>query len=382
MTRIQFNRLEWAGAFGDIGTDLPLIVGIILASGLDPAGALITFGLMQVATGVVYRMPMPVQPLKAMAAIVIAQKVTAPVLLGGGLAIGVLMLVAASAGLLDWVGRLVPKAVIRGIQFGLGLQLGLLACKEYIPAAGPSGFVLAAVGMTIVLALGSHRRYPSALVVIALGVAYAAATGLDLSLIQAGFGLSWPVVHAPAASDIGAGLLLLALPQIPLSLGNSILATKQVAADLFPDRPITLRRVGLTYAAMNLVSPFLGGIPSCHGSGGMAGHYAFGGRTGGSVVIYGSMYLVAGLFFAGAFAEAIRVFPLPVLGVLLLGEAVALLRLIADVDRAGAELPIALLVGLTAVGLPYGYLVGLVAGTAVAALAARGHIRWFDDLGA
>ena len=382
MTRIQFNRLEWAGAFGDIGTDLPLIVGIILASGLDPAGALITFGLMQVATGVVYRMPMPVQPLKAMAAIVIAQKVTAPVLLGGGLAIGVLMLVAASAGLLDWIGRLVPKAVIRGIQFGLGLQLGLLACKEYIPAAGASGFVLAAVGMAIVLALGSHRRYPSALVVIALGVAYAVGTGLDLSVIQAGFGLSWPVIHAPAASDIGAGLLLLALPQIPLSLGNSILATKQVAADLFPDRPLTLRRVGLTYAAMNLVSPFLGGIPSCHGSGGMAGHYAFGGRTGGSVVIYGSMYLVAGLFFAGAFAEAIRVFPLPVLGVLLLGEAVALLRLIADVDRAGAELPIALLVGLTAVGLPYGYLVGLVAGTAVAALAARGHIRWFDDLGA
>lgn len=377
---IRLDRLELAGAFGDIGTDLPLIVGIILASGLDPASALIAFGVMQVSTALAYRMPMPVQPLKAMAAIVIAQKVAAPVLFGAGLAIGVIMLVISAAGLLDWLGRLVPKTVIRGVQFGLGLQLGLLACRDYIPAAGPRGLALAAVCFAVVLALGSHRRYPAALVVIAMGVVYAAVTGLDVGAIQRGFGLSWITVRTPAIPEVLTGLVLLALPQIPLSLGNSILATRQVAHDLFPDRHLGLRRIGLTYAAMNLVNPFIGGIPTCHGSGGMAGHYAFGGRTGGSVLLYGGLFLLIGLFFAGAFTEVIRVFPMPVLGVLLLGEALALMRLLSDVDRTGSNLAIALLVGLAAVGLPYGYLVGLVGGTAIERLSRDGRLRWFDDL--
>lgn len=380
MERLRFNRRELAGAFGDIGTDLPLIVGIILASGLDPAGALVTFGAMQVATGLVYRMPMPVQPLKAMAAIVIAQKVAAPVLLGAGLAVGGIMLVLSLTGALEWLGRVVPRTVVRGVQFGLGLQLGLLACREYIPAAGPAGFVLAAVAFALVLALGSHRRYPAALVVIAIGVGYAAFTGLDVQRIAGGLGWTWPTLRTPSVDDVMTGLVLLALPQIPLSLGNSLLATRQVAEDLFPERRLTLGRIGFTYAAMNLVNPFLGGIPTCHGSGGMAGHYAFGGRTGGSVVVYGSLYLVTGLLLAGAFTEVIRVFPLPVLGVLLVGEAIALMRLIADVDRRGPSLAVALMVGLAAAGLPYGYLVGLVAGTLIDRLARAGRLPWIDEL--
>lgn len=68
---IRFDRNELSGAFGDIGTDLPLIIGMIIAAGLDSASVLIMFGVMQLLTGFVYRIPMPVQPLKAMAAIVI-----------------------------------------------------------------------------------------------------------------------------------------------------------------------------------------------------------------------------------------------------------------------------------------------------------------------
>ena len=91
-TRPRFDRNEWSGAFGDMGTDLPLLVGMILASGLDATSVLTVFGLMQIATALRYRLPMPVQPLKAMAAIVIAQKIQPNVLYGGGLAIGVAML--------------------------------------------------------------------------------------------------------------------------------------------------------------------------------------------------------------------------------------------------------------------------------------------------
>jgi hypothetical protein len=95
----------------------------------------------------------------------------------------------------------------------------------------------------------------------------------------------------------------------------------------------------------------------------MAGHYAFGARTGGSVVIYGLMYLALGLFFSRGFERIVQVFPLSILGVVLLFEALTLMRLIADLAQSKGELSTGLLVGLMASGLPYGYVVGLVLGT-------------------
>src|SRR3954468_6218638 len=116
---IRFDRNELAGAFGDMGTDVPLLVGVALAAHLDGTSVLVMFGLMQVLTGLAYRMPMPVQPLKAMAAIVIAQHPPAGVLYGAGLAIGVTMMLLAVTGVLGWLARVVPKCVVRGVQFGL-----------------------------------------------------------------------------------------------------------------------------------------------------------------------------------------------------------------------------------------------------------------------
>jgi hypothetical protein len=159
------------------------------------------------------------------------------------------------------------------------------------------------------------------------------------------------------------GFIVLALPQIPLSLGNSILATRQIAHDFFPEQPLSVRKISLTYALMNLINPLFSGVPTCHGSGGMAGHYAFGARTGGSVVIYGSMYLVLGFFFSSGFEKIVQVFPLSILGVVLLFEGVTLMRLIADLSDSTGDLSTGLLVGLMASGLPYGYLLGLIVGT-------------------
>ncbi|MDA2917065.1 putative sulfate/molybdate transporter, partial [Nitrospinae bacterium AH_259_B05_G02_I21] len=141
-----------------------------------------------------------------------------------------------------------------------------------------------------------------------------------------------------------------------------------------PEREITVRKIGLTYSLMNLVAPFMGGVPVCHGSGGMAGHYAFGGRTGGSVVIYGSMYLLLGLFFSSSFNWVITIFPLPILGVILFFEGLTLMRLIEDTVDPRSHLAIALLVGLIAVGLPYGFLIGMIVGTLLALVSERYRI--------
>ncbi|WP_245318879.1 putative sulfate/molybdate transporter [Hymenobacter elongatus] len=372
--RIRFDRNELAGAFGDLGTDLPLLIGVIAASGVDSAGLLIVFGLLQMFSGLWYGMPMPVQPLKAFAALVIAQKIPGRIIFGGGLAIGVSMLLLSVTGLIDALARLIPKPVVRGIQFGLALQLATLALKEYVPADGTAGYALAAAAFVVTVLLLGNRRWPAALVVIALGVLYALVFKLDLATAQRAIGLHLPAWHVPQRADIITGAILLALPQIPLSLGNSILATRQVIHDHYPERQVTVRQISLTYALMNVVAPFFGGFPVCHGSGGMVGHYAFGARTGGSVVLYGCLFLVLGLFFSQGFAEVVQIFPLPILGVLLLFEALTLATLLRDLATSKADLTVALLVGVLCSGLPYGYLVGLVIGTAVYYAMRRGWV--------
>lgn len=364
-SRIRFDRNELAGSFGDIGTDLPLIVGMILAVGLDSASVFIMFGLLQILTGLVYGLPMPMQPLKAMAVLVITQKIAGNVLYGAGLAIGVCMLVLTLSGALSVLARWIPKCVVRGIQFGLGLSLAHLALKTYVPSQGAEGYALAAAGFVMMIALWGSRRFPAGLFVIGLGVLYAVLWRIDHESITAGVGFALPKVNVPHWNDIFTGLLVLALPQLPLSLSNSVIATSQTLGDLFPERKIEIRRIGLTYSVVNLIAPFFSGIPVCHGCGGLAGHYAFGARTGGSVIIYGTFYVVLGMFFSQVFEQIIQVFPQPILGVVLLFEALALMHFIGDQASEPRGFIIALLVALLAFTLPQGFLIGLVVGVAL-----------------
>lgn len=372
---IRFDRNEFAGAFGDIGTDLPLIVGMTVAAKLDGTSVLVMFGVMQLLTGLRYNLPMPVQPLKAMAAIVIATGVSGPTLYGAGLAIGVVMLVLSVTGLIDWFARVVPKCVVRGIQLGLGLQLSMIALKDYVQADGRTGYWLAAGAFIIGVFLIGNRKYPAALFLIALGLVYSFSLKLDAAQLTGAAGFSLPELYVPQWTDIATGFFLLTLPQIPLSLGNSILATRQIAEDLFPERPLTIRKISLTYSAMNLITPFFSGVPVCHGSGGMAGHYAFGARTGGSVIIEGAMYILLGLFFGRGFEVVAQAFPLPILGIILLFEGLTLILLVRDMAERRGDLLIVCLVGVIAVGLPYGYLIGLIVGVALYYLMQRNVIR-------
>jgi MFS superfamily sulfate permease-like transporter len=363
--RLRFDRHELGGAFGDIGTDLPLLLAMIPAAGLDAASVFFCFGLAQILTGILYGLPMPMQPLKAMAVIVIAQRLPGGILFGGGLAIGAVMLLLTATGLLQWLVRVIPRCVVRGVQLGLALSLGQLALKQYVPAMGAAGYVLAGICFAILAVLSGNRRLPAALPVIGLGIVVAFALGINADVIAAGLGLHLPALRVPAWTDVTTGLVVLALPQLPLSIANSVIATHQTLRDLFPARVVSVRKIGFTYGLANLTFPFLGGVPVCHGCGGLAGHYAFGARTGGSVVIYGGLFLCVGLFFGGVASEVVRLFPLPVLGVVLLFEAVALGSLVRDIAGSRREIIIALVVALSALALPQGYVVGLVVGTAL-----------------
>ncbi len=362
---IKFNRQEFSGSLGDIGTDFPLIVAMIGAAGLHTPSVLIVFGLMQIFTGLIYKMPMPVQPLKAMATLVISQKIAGNVLLGAGLAIGVVMLVLTLTGVLDKLANFVPKAVIRGLQLGLGISLCLLSVKQYIPSGEMMGYVLAAIAFLMILLFIDNKQYPASLLVIGMGIVYAILFNTDFSTLTSTVSLNLPQFHLPSIDDVAKGFVLLALPQIPLSLGNSIMATKQVSDDLFPQSNLSVKKIGVTYSLMNLFAPFFSGIPCCHGAGGMVGHYTFGGRTGGSVIIYGLLYLSLGLFFGNSFEVIVKIFPLPILGVILLFEGISLMLLIKDVVLQKRDFVITILTGILAFGLPYGFLVAIVVGTAL-----------------
>ncbi|MBI5585489.1 MAG: transporter [Deltaproteobacteria bacterium] len=379
-SRIRFDRNELSGAFGDIGTDLPLILGMIACSGINGAGVFVVFGLMQVATALIYGIPMPVQPLKAVALIVITQKIGGEVLYGGGLAIGLVMFFLAVSGVIDRLGKIIPLAVVRGIQMGLGLQLSMLALKDYIPSDSTPGFLLAGTAFIITLLLIGNRRFPPALPVIILGAVYGFVFKYDPSLFSGAPNLFFHGLHLPSSDSLLTGFLVLALPQIPLSLGNSVYASSRIINDYFPEKPVSVRKIGFTYSLMNLVAPFLGGLPVCHGSGGLAGHYAFGARTGGSIVIYGALFVLLGLFSAGNVTAAAAVFPKPVLGVILLFEGISLLNLMRDMAPVKNNFVITVLVALAAVCLPYGYLIGMAAGTALYYLADKRIIGIADPV--
>lgn len=363
---IKFNRQELAGSVGDIGTDFPLIVAMIIAAGLHTPSVLIVFGMMQIITGLIYRMPMPVQPLKAMATLVIAQQIGGNILLGAGLSIGIIMFLLSVTGFLTKISEVVPKAVTRGIQLGLGINLSLLAFQKYIPNLGINGFILALISFIIIIAFIDNKKYPASIIVLLLGALYILFFDNSSIIFRNALGFNLPKFSFPTIEDITKGFLLLALPQIPLSIGNSIIATKQVAQDLFPEKPpVTVKKIGLTYSLMNLFIPFFSGIPSCHGSGGMIGHYTFGGRTGGSVIIYGLFYVFIGLVFGNAFDSVVKIFPLPILGVILVFEGFSLMLLVRDLLNHQKDFVIAILVGIIAAGLPYGFVISIIIGTVV-----------------
>lgn len=370
--RLRFDRHEFAGALGDLGTDVPLLVALVATARLDAASVCITFGLAQIASGLRYGIPMPVQPLKAMAVILLASHLGPGVVAGGGLVIGATMLLLALTGALEWLARVVPLAVIRGLQVGLAVTLGIVAVRDLVWKAGATGVGVALVGVVLVLVLRAKaKRVPAAVVLVAIGVGIALASGFDAGVFGRALGFSLPHLVLPTRAQLVDGALLLALPQIPLSLGNSVLATSRATADLFPDNAVSVRKIGVTYGLLNVAISPLSGMPVCHGCGGLVGFHAFGARTGGAPVIYGAMWLATGLFLAAGFDEVAHLLPTPILGVLLAFEALALASLAKDVLRDRFASIIAALVALAVVFVPFGHAVGLLGGT----ILSWGHTR-------
>lgn len=318
ISKNRFDRMEWAGAFGDLGTLVPFLVGYITVMKIDPFGVLFMFGVMLVAGGVYYKTPLPIQPMKAIggAAIGGAGAVTPGMVYGAGLFTGFFWLVMGLTGMLGLVSKIVTKPIVRGIVLGVGLMFirdGIKMMQE--------DFMIAAAVLLLTFVLLQNNKVPAMFVLLILGVGAAVARDpslvSQLAQIKVGFRAPELSVASITWHDVVKGTLLLAVPQIPLTFGNAVVAITTENNRLFPDRPVTEKKVAVSMGLMNLLSPLFGGIPMCHGAGGMAGHVRFGARTGGSLVILGSILLLAALFFSNSIDLIFEFFPGCILGVIL-----------------------------------------------------------------
>ena len=372
----RYDRMEWAGAFGDLGTLIPFVVGYIGVLGMDPGAVLLPLGLAMVACGVYYRTPFPVQPMKAIAAIAITQSaqtavITPSVVVGAALATGVIWLLLGLTGAAGRLAGYVPKAVTTGIVLGLGLGfvvdgLGMMA----------SHWPIAAVGLGLTLALLRSRRLPAMFVLLMFGAICGAV--LDPAAMQA---LLSGAIEAEAPrfalaaigwNDLVVGTLFLALPQLPLTLGNAVIAIRDENNRLFPDRPVSERGVAISTGLINLAGATVGGIPMCHGAGGMAGHVAFGARSGGALVIVGTILTVLAVLFGGSVEALFRLFPAAILGVILAITGGQLVLASRVVERRGAELVVALATAAVASwNVGAAFVVGLIASALLRVLARR-----------
>lgn len=315
----NYDLREVSGAFGDLGTLVPFVVGYLAINGLDPVGILVNIGLFQVAAGLYFRTPVPVQPMKAIGAQAIAHAatITPGAIWASGLFTGVVWLALGLTGAITWVARVTGRPVVQGLVLGLGLSFVLQGARMM-----EGDFALGVVAALLTFLLLSRGRVPALLVIVGLGVAIGAVRAAEGAIAWEAltprlrfpdFGLArigW--------DDAVTGILVLGLPQVALTLGNAILATAEENNALFPDRPVTVRTLAVDHGVMNLVGATLAGVPMCHGAGGMAAHVRFGARTGGALVILGSGLLLAGLFFADGVAMVFRLFPAAILGVILL----------------------------------------------------------------
>ncbi|WP_416881610.1 putative sulfate/molybdate transporter [Marivita sp.] len=353
----RFDLREANGALGDIGTLLPLMIGAIALVGLPASNVLLSFGLFYIATGLIYRLPIPVQPMKAIAAVALVSEVTPGAIALSGVLIGLTLLALGASGLIDRIARLVPQSVLSGLQLGLGLALGWIAVnlmKDQV------GIGLVSLGVAVAfLRFGAHAALATILSGITLGALFdpSGASGLVLP------GVSVRPAGLPTLTDLRTAVTELALPQLALTLTNAVFLTALLAQDSFGQRAerVTPRRLCLTSGAANMFLAPFGALPMCHGAGGVAAHYRFGARTGAAPIMLGAALLIIALLPDHLRQIALASIPSATLGALLLVAAVELAASRRLIDAMPSCRPV---IAVTALGTVFGNpLIGLIFGT-------------------
>jgi MFS superfamily sulfate permease-like transporter len=359
-TKNLYNKMEWAGAFGDVGTLIPFVVAYITIVKVEPLGLLFMFGIALMASGFYYRTPLPIQPMKAIGAAAIAGGISPAALFGSGLTTGLFWLLAGVTGAIRPISKLATKPVVRGIMLGLGLSFMVDGINRMRTAP-----VLAGIALVVTYLLLTNPRIPAMFMLLVIGAVSAVIMDpqlmSELAKIHVGFKLPVFSLSTMTWNDLVVGTLLFTLPQIPLTLGNAVIAIVAENNELFPDRQVTEKKIAISQGIMNLIAPIFGGVPMCHGAGGMAGHVRFGAKTGGALVILGSILVLIALFFSDSVAIFFKIFPNAILGVILFFAGSELAIVVRDIGDKKSNFYVMLIVAAFAMwNMGAAFLVGVV----------------------
>jgi len=319
---------EVTGAVGDTVTVLPIVVAVAALTDLSLGHILLGFAAFQVVWGLWYGHPMSVEPMKALAALVIAGGLSTGEYVAAGLVAGVALLVIGKTGALARLAPYVGEPVVRGIQVGVALILLRTGLTTSLDAPALAGLaVLVALGAVVT----GHREV-AALAVLGLGsvLAFADVGTLTPRLPQL-------TLLDPGALSLTRNAVGATAGQLAMTVGNAAVATSLLVDEYF-DAEASPDDLSTSMGVMNLLAVPLGAMPMCHGSGGVAGKYAFGARTATSNLILGGLYLL----LAVVAVDVVAAFPMAVLGVVLVLVAI-------ELGRSGVDTSDPLLTGVVGV---------------------------------
>jgi len=366
----RFDRNELAGSLSDLGTLLPLTIALVLVNSVPLATTLLVVGGLFVVGGLYYHLPIPVQPLKVVSAVAIASQLPVETIAASGLILGVILLVMAATGAIDLVAKVFTRPIVRGIQLGLGLIL-MIKGVQFIAAPelllnGSAGLpwlnpLVGIIGGVIVLVFLENKKFPAALLILGFGVLVTLLSGerAEVEVANGGF-----VLIPPDFAHYWDAFFLLVLPQFPLTIGNAIISTRDVALTKFGKEKsarVSLRALLTSMGITGLISGAIGAMPVCHGAGGLAAAYRFGARTGGSNLIIGAIFILLALLFGDQALQVLTLIPKGVLGVLLFFAGLELASLIADTTEKWHLLTALTIAGVSVAtgNMGIGVLVGL-----------------------
>jgi SulP family sulfate permease len=383
--RYKFNRLELAGSLGDLGTLIPLGIGMIMINGLSTSGVFFSVGLFYIFSGLYYGVTVPVQPMKVIGAYAIATAMSASQIVASGVVMGVFLLVVGATGTMRIIGKWIPTPVVRGVQISTGtllmaqgvrfmvgsskFQILRQAAEPYLSLQSlgpiPIGIVIGIIGGVLTLLLLDNKKFPAGLLVVLLGLGVGWVAGTHQGFDKLRLGISMPSIlpfGMPAAADFTVALLVLVLPQIPMTLGNAVIANADLSRQYFGEgsKRVTYGALCISMSLANFLSFVVGGMPLCHGAGGLAAHYRFGARTAGSNLMIGVIFVLLAVVLGVHTLVVVHLIPISILGVLLLFAGSQLAMTITDMKERKDLFVALVMLGITlASNLAIGFGVGI-----------------------
>lgn len=300
----------------DLGTFLPLAMGLILIGGVEPTGLLFGFGVFAIASAFYYKRPIPIQPMKATAAMGIAGLIGPDVLVATGILLGITLLLLSQTNAISWIRTLIPRTVIHGLRIALAISLVTTALGLGKLSVTPVLLLL----MLLIALQFTRLKVVSCLIVLAVGWLF---VGPSSQLDTLDLVISLPAIALPAADAFLKSMEVSYLPQLALTITNALILTAVIAQDYFPERSeqLTEKQFALSSGFANLLLAPFGAIPMCHGAGGLSAHFGQGSRTGWSVGIFGVICLSLSIFLGPQATTLLATMPYEVLGALVLSAA-------------------------------------------------------------